>query len=362
MKRWMILLAAGLAVSRVLAGWETLTSTRLDPSRMVEVAQPNPVEMWFPVEAFLPECTEFTLLASIRNVATTNYVEELEIHGSMQYAIFAGATVSVDRAQATTEGGPELEEEQPWNYNTPLTLNANGQFSYANALPANISWNHYGDRSQGEPTVLCVNIETDSDLTLMIGAEEFEIEADIGRQRFNVELTTGDRSVSVAAASANATVKLGWATLPWIEFFDGGVIPNNSYGNFTDYQPYLYPNKPFVMFAFRGKIENNTLTTSFGFLTVTNEFWEVTTNHSVDANHFAKNSRARIVQSVPGGFDFEIDGERAWLMVGTYGAKLMDKWLTDSEIRRIADQDFKELHRRGYEFPGVSNEYWEQMQ
>ncbi|MBR4353764.1 MAG: hypothetical protein IKP97_00505 [Kiritimatiellae bacterium] len=362
MKRWMVLWAACLAASAVLAGWETLTSTRLDPSRMTEEVGTDILDMWCPANAFLPECTEFTLLKMWRSITTDDYAHFAETDTRSNYAIFASGHVSVEPARATAEGGPALEEEQPWDYDTPLTLNASGQFSYANALPANISWDHWGEYPDEAPTVLCINIETDSDLTLMIGAEEFEIEAAAGRQRLNVELTTGSRSVSVAASDPAATVKLGWATLPWIRFYDCGTIPNDPYGDFTAYMEYFNPGKPYVMFAIRGKIENGTLTTQMGFLSVTNEMWQTAITESVDANRFAKDSRVRVTRMVPGSFAAEYNGAKAWLGVAGYGQKLVDSWLTDAQIRRIADLDFKELHRRGATFPGVSNDYWEQIQ
>lgn len=359
MKRWMVLWAACVAVSRVLAGWEMLTQTRLDPSRMTESLSTNYVEMAYPVTCFLPECDAFTIVYMMQLRSSAEYRAYLDSIEGKTWVCSTHYNVTTAPARSTVEGGAELEDEQPWDYETPLSLNGAGQFASANALPADIV---YGSQTG---TVLCVNIETDSDLTLTIGAEEFEIEAASGRQRFNVPLTTGSRSVSVAAAAATASVKLGWATMDWIEFFDGGSMPGfDLNGDMSEVFDLTGPNMPWYMVVARSKIEDFTLTNQIGIYTVTNENWNVAYSHEVDTDRFEKDARSRMCLSVPAGFQaYDAEhGGHLYNGVAVWGAKAQTGWLSDAEIRRIADLDFKELHRRGATFPGVSNDYWEQIQ
>ena len=135
---------------------------------------------------------------------------------------------SPHRSLATREGGPELgptilsvpEDE-------PLALDANGDWSQAGALPSTydrggMSASSYED--QWTHGCYCVNVKTDTALTLTIGGVAKSIAPSAGMQIFNVNDLTASRDVSVHAASPDAVVYLALAENPLVRFYGGDMM------------------------------------------------------------------------------------------------------------------------------------------
>lgn len=350
-RRILAVLAAIAALAALAAPPYALMRTALDPTLMREISR-DPGDSIVTLTAFMPEpSAEWTVLVWQRATATATGLARIAANdtSAVSAAWNMAFLLSTEPARSTREGGAELADEQPWIYDTPLALDANGQFALADALPATIVNNTHTN------TVICVNVETDAALTLTFGAEERQISAKSGKQIFNVQLSTASRAVSVAAASPEATVKLGWGQQPFVKFYDAEhIMCMDTNGIF---QGTTGGDEPYIMAVCRAAISNGTLRVQTGYLTATNDNWLAVREQPTDAVRFAKDARMQFQTYVGAGMT-----NGCFSAFKTYGAKSAPQWLSDVQLRRIADLDTKTLHRRGETFPNTDQAYWDSIQ
>ena len=251
---------------------------------------------------------------------------------------------TTEMARSTLEGGPSVGDLLNDAYMVqPIPLSSNGTWS-ATCLPSEYScpstlsnkW-QYG--------CYCINLTTDTPLTLTVGGAELYVQATNCMIR-NILATSADRNVSIAAESANASVNLGIGVMPLIQFCSAGSFEGvNSHG--LDIGGGLRTNE-WRLVVVRGRIENGkaygitegwNATDKFELGETTNE---TTLAHS--RTTFARNARVRmLISNLAAGMVYE--GQS--IEIGLFGGKLLKGWLTDGEIEKIRDIDAAELHRRG---------------
>ena len=250
---------------------------------------------------------------------------------------------TTEMARSTLEGGPSVGDLLNDAYMVqPIPLSSNGTWS-ATCLPSEYScpstlsnkW-QYG--------CYCINLTTDTPLTLTVGGAELYVQATNCMIR-NILATSADRNVSIAAESANASVNLGIGVMPLIQFCSAGSFSGVDRTS-LDTGGGLRTNE-WRMVVVRGKIENGSAIGRTDAWSATERFIEevsVTTVLDIQRASFARNSRVRMmVVNVACGLVY--DGQE--IEIGLFGGKMLKGWLTDGEIEKIRDIDAAELHRRG---------------
>ena len=342
MRRLTILLFA-VAVLLALAGVaspELLAPPAFgDPTRMRAKAYANTVELH---TAFFGDgnATNFTLLCWMRWTPRANIPNE-----ALTWALpFVQVLVSADPARATREGGPELENLCSHRYEVPLALS--GGTWAATCLPA--TYDYPPSCSSWQYGCYCVNVETDTALTVNVGGAERSVAASNGvRQVFNIQAETASRAVSISAASNSARVKFGIAENPLVQFigsqFDAMGSSGTSQG---DHDIGGISSSEWRLVVARGVIVTNCVTVNVcGYNatsklecdnTVTQALWH-------PRSTFAKHARIRLTAASMMGLS--LDGQDDTLTL--YGYRVCRGWLSEAEILRMRDLDVAEMSRRG---------------
>jgi len=339
MRRSIPAVAAALLAGGTFAAPELLAPPRFgDPTVMCAASYSN---MFDVATAYFTDdrASNFTAIVWMKWTPRRDYYFESD------FVPFVISAVSADPARATREGGDELPDLQTHRYDTPLRL-VNGTWSETclttYAVPESLAGSR--DWPYG---CYCVNIETDTALTLNVGGAEKSISASPEKQIFNIMASSASRAVSIAAASANATVKFGIAENPLAQFVGAQFDNMNSSGSMSfDQYGGLSPTE-WRMIVVRGRIAAGSMTVHIcGYnataklqheRTSTQELWHPRAT-------FARNARLRLmVANVQGGTMIEGNPDVFTL----YGYRVFRGWFDDATIERIRDLDAAELQRRG---------------
>lgn len=336
MRRVALVLAA-LAVRGIFAASELLAPPRFaDPTRMCAYSCSNTMDI---ATAYFNDdgATNFTALVWIKWTPRSNFPADCAM------VPFVGSCVSADPARATREGGDALDDLQSHRYELPLALSGGtwGETCLTSYdCPSSLSgsaW-QYG--------CYCVNVETDSALTLNVGGTEKSIAASADKQIFNIQATSASRAVSISAASSSATVRFGIAENPLVQFCGAQFTDGNSTQGWDDGQAGgIVPNE-WRLIVVRGRIAANNVTVSICGYNASSKFVnEDTTQTSLwhSRTTFAKNARLRLtVGSLMGiGYDGQYD------VFTLYGFRVYRGWFDDATIERMRDLDAAEMTRRG---------------
>lgn len=258
--------------------------------------------------------------------------------------IFVHSNFSVEPARSTTEGGPGIPDLLNDAYMVqPVPLSSNGTWS-ATCLPSEYSCPSTL-KDQWQYGCYCINLTTDSPLTLTVGGAGLYIPVTNCMIR-NIQAVSADRSVTIAAESANASVNFGIGVNPLVQFCSAASFSGvNRYG--LDVGGGLRTNE-WRLVVMRGRIENGKAYGITEGWDATNKFeLGETTNETTLAHSrttFARNARVRmLISNLAAGMVFE--GQE--IEIGFFGGKMLKGWLTDGEIEKIRDIDAAELHRRG---------------
>lgn len=258
--------------------------------------------------------------------------------------IFVHSNFSVESARSTTEGGPGIPDLLNDNYMVqPVPLSASGTWQ-ANCLP-----NGYDCpdnlRDQWGYGCYVFNLTTDTPLTLTVGGSELYIPATNCMIR-NIQAVSADRTVTIAAESANAYINFGIGVNPLVQFCSAASFAGvNSHG--LDVGGGLRTHE-WRLVVVRGRIENGKAYGITEGWNATDKFELGETADETTLAHprttFARNARVRmLISNLAAGMVYE--GQS--IEIGLFGGKLLKGWLTDGEIEKIRDIDAAELHRRG---------------
>lgn len=339
MRRLTILLFAVLLALAGVASPELLAPPAFgDPTRMRAKAYANTVELH---TAFFGDgnATNFTLLCWMRWTPRGN------MPGDAQAWLipFINVSVSADPARATKEGGPELENLCSHRYDVPLTLS--GGTWGTTCLPA--TYDYPPSCSDWQYGCYCVNVETDTALTVNVGGAEQNVAASNGvRQVFNIKAESASRAVSISAANNNARVKFGIAENPLVQFigsqFDSmgadtaGGHPDKGGIASTEWR----------LVVARGMIATNCVTINVCGYNASSKF---ESNNTVSQalwhprSTFAKHARIRMTAASCLGLS--ADGQED--VITLYGYRVYRGWMSEADILRMRDLDVAEMTRRG---------------
>ena len=339
MRRLTILLFAVLLALAGVASPELLAPPAFgDPTRMRAKAYANAFELQ---SAFFGDgnATNFTLLCWMRWTPRANYPAE-----ASWACPFVMVSVSADPAQATKEGGPELENLCSHRYEVPLTLS--GGTWAATCLPA--TYDYPPSCSDWQYGCYCVNVETDAALTVNVGGAERNVAASNGvRQVFNIKAETASRAVSISAASNSARVKFGIAENPLVQFI-GAQFDSQGAQHMGTGSPSLggIASDEWRLVVARGLIATNCLTVSVcGFNATSQLDAQETCTQALwhPRATFAKHARIRL--SVASLMGLSLDGQDDTITL--YGYRVYRGWMSEADILRMRDLDVAEMTRRG---------------
>lgn len=283
---------------------------------------------------------------------------------------FVYTMVSTEPALYFSEGGdysPDLLGDAYWpvergGLGAKLPLSSTGTWS-ANCLPSSYDMpEDFAARDNWQYGCYTLNIITDTDLTVTVGGEERNIAASNEMQQVAFRCVSSDRSITVAAADADAEVYLCVAESPLRQFHCMQLFSTTTAGNYFGAREKALTNE-WRMVVMRGAIvqggaalELNALTFSavdpspIEDSTITKELWRPRADRC-----FARHSRIGFVIASCVGLK-DLNGE--YIRRNVWGAKIYPEWLDDDLILSIHDKDWDEMQRRGfsthYHFPEVN--------
>lgn len=280
--------------------------------------------------------TAFTAMAWVKWTPRAGYPAD------SAWCPFVMCDFTTESARSTSEGGPSLVNLSPVSEIENLPL-VRGRWS-ANCLPQ--TYEHPDSLENWQYGCYCINVTTDTGLTLNVAGEELYIPATNGMVR-NILAPTASRSVSVVAESASANVKFGIAEMPIVQFvgtqFDGMIDRTNA----SDPECGGLARGEWRLVVFRGSIVGNTMRARVcGYNAtdrlsntgdVSQEMWHQRTT-------FEKNSRFRFTVAHTVGLS---DGRGNDDTFDIYGFKCYRGDLSDRLVETMRDQDVAEMRRRG---------------
>ena len=352
------LLLVGSSALAVQMNYQLMQSKYADPTRMQVEWLKYPKIIPFDTSiGNVSNCNAWTSMVWLKQINPSLWVGEM-IRNANVTTIF-----SVRSGLSNKEGRKDiyLTNLCSWDYDTPLTLDSNGQWGATSILKAAADYDRGGNDDVFKYGVYTVNIQTDTDLTLTVGSAEKTVTASDEMQIFDIEPTADDRSVSIAAASADAVVKLGICENPAVEFLGGnGSLRNITSTSGARADRYQGVNDTeWFCYVLRAKInDDKTVTYQYGALYDNEDVWEAETTETpkwtAPNAYFQPYARIQTMCFWLGLAAITNDAAR----LGSYGGKLFNGWLDDDFISMVRDQDVTEMKRRGYSFPKTNPDYF----
>lgn len=254
--------------------------------------------------------------------------------------VFVQNDYTIETARSTTEGGPALNDllhGECLEYHVPLSPFGTWQsrcLPDAYDCPDNIAaqWG-YG--------CYCINVTTDTPFTLTVGGAELYVPVTNSMIR-NILAVSSDRTITIAAESTYARIKLGIAINPLVQFVSAGKSSGME-GSSTRFDPQYggLSQNEWRMIAVRGRVDGLAQTDTYNATSHFDLIDDATTEIAHPRATFARDARVRMLLGIITG------GLTDDLQIKYYGGKLLNGWLTDGEIERIRDIDAAELRRRG---------------
>ena len=251
-------------------------------------------------------------------------------------ALMAWASHSHEPARATLEGGDELPAFLDL---ARVPLSPSATWGASGIVPQDAAEVPGAGVYEGR-FIVCVNVDTTHDITLTVGGSELEIPATNGFVR-NLEVCKGDTSVTVAAASAAASVRLALAVNPWRQFFAGPAIDYMRDGD-RDW-PGTGITNCWTLLAWRGELRGGRLYETFDVIDREGVAFRRAGDTAYPAAAFVRDSRFRWYFSCMCGT--VVAGVRR--RIEAYGYRTAPRALTDAEIWRAWELDLAEIRRRG---------------
>lgn len=252
---------------------------------------------------------------------------------------FILAYYTAEAARSTQEGGPELPGIREF---APVSLSAGGTWSMS-GLPSEYEQpENFGYKWQYG--CFCVNVLTQTPLTMTVAGAEKQIPASASKQVFNILGEADDRSVTISAADPSAPVDFGIAVNPLIQFMGQDIGDTDVFSG--DWDGINVSNRC-TFIVLRCKIDaGHTTSTWCGECRQTDGHSLIETRAEPlwkERARFAKNARATFswcTWGVNPGYDYRC--------CEVYGKKMAMRWLSDAEIDRIYDADLEVIRARHY--------------
>ncbi len=262
---------------------------------------------------------------------------------------FVMGNCTAEAARATRDGGAQLTNLVTGTLEAQ-TIDVSGGSWAMECLPTGYAVPSTLEGTRWQYGCYCVNITTDTPLTLTVADTEIYIPATNGMVR-NVQGASASRYVFVEPESAAANVRFGIAEMPLRQFIgaqcdgtakDEQVISRESGGL----------DETWRMFALRARIDNGNMIVRMegytpgvrleGVQCVTQALWRA-------RGTFEKDAMFRL--NVVGW------GVTENLGISLCMEKMFDGWITDEQVERIRDLDVAELVRHGATFPEMAEDF-----
>lgn len=264
---------------------------------------------------------------------------------------FVMGSCTAEAARSTRDGGAPLTNLVTGTISDAQAIDVSSGSWAMECLPTGYAVPSTLADSQWQYGCYCINVTTDTPLTLSVADTEIYIQATNGMVR-NVQGSSSSRYVIVTPESASANVQFGIAEMPLHQFVgtqsdgrspDGGAqIGASEYGGLDE---------KWRMFAFRARIDEGKMIVRMDGYTpdvhltkvqcVTQELLRVRSTFEKDA----------MFRFSCAGFGVET------LTIGICLQKMLGEWITDEQIERIRDLDVAELVRHGATFPELAEDY-----
>jgi len=338
-----------------------LMRTNTDPSMMdFEATSGYPANITPFVSCTDGSSQEWTVIQWMRLAATNGVAISILSRGTVK------CLASTKQGLATKEGGHPVFTNLLAGVsddNTPLPLSGGawaGQIlPPASSYPCAGFWTNETERanaiSQFRYGCYVVNIKTDTPLTLTVGGTEKSVSASPDKQIFNLSASSEDRGVSVVASSASATVYLGMAENPMIEFF-GHTMQHSDRFQSVNGDPTLGfagLAEEWTMFVFRAKVlPSGSVTNRIDAFVWDRDYFTafdssdnagVFTPKVGPVSSFEREARISASISSMGGMEDK--------RLERYGTRFYYRWVEDSALSRIRDKDVIEMRKKGVVFP-----------
>lgn len=357
MKQILFVLAclANLAALTMPLDLALMQSKIIDPSQM------------YNIDCQYPDCT--SLLIGATKEGQTAWTAMVWVKSDESYHTRATVARPIPMMNFSTrqgisnaEGGTQvLTDLLPFGSDTPVPLDSEGHYVGLNVLPETYDDGGY-ESDDWQFGCYCVNLRTDTPLTLIVGGTEKQI-TEVGEKLiFNIKCETADRSVIVMSEDPSATVYLEIAENPLVEFYGDMISTMDDCGVGIDFDDVFsgftgIRDDEYTLIVAQAKVNpDKTLTYRMSAFLHDIDYWRdpvegVATKYQLPEACFGKESRIAMHFAAMAGL---IEGS----YLSVYGVKLFDKWLDDSYITMIRDQDIAEMRRRGYPVPEHDVDYW----
>lgn len=269
-------------------------------------------------------------------------------HANLLVPPFVMGSCTAEAARPTREGGAPLTNLVTGTVSDAQTIDVSSGSWARECLPTGYAVPSTLAGSQWQYGCYCINVTTDTPLTLSVADTEIYIPATNGMVR-NVQGSSASRHVIVTPESASASVQFGIAEMPLHQFVGAQSDCADLGGEFHTDQGGL--DETWRMFAFRARIDNGKMIVRMDGYTpgtrlekvqcVTQDLFRVRSTFEKDAM-FRMNCA---------GFGIET------ITVGMCMAKMFEGWITDEQVERIRDLDVAELVRHGATFPELAEDF-----
>lgn len=347
MRRFLIIVAglAALAACGTAAHW-MLARPRMNPR--MSYALNGPRELPYPLWA---EPTRGYASGGETGVTMVAWLKYSSTLGQLIIPPFVMGSCTAEAARSTRDGGAELTNLVTGTVSDAQAIDVSGGSWAALCLPAAYLVPSTLASSQWQYGCYCINISTDTPLTLSVADTEIYIPATNNMVR-NVQGSSASRYVIVTPESASANVQFGIAEMPLHQFVgaqsDSMGPDGASLGGATEYGGL---DETWRMFAFRARIEGTNMVVQMdGYRPgahleksqcVTQALLRVRSTFEKDAM-FRMSVCASAVSNIT---------------LGVCMSKMFDGWLDDAQVERIRDLDVAELVRHGATFPELAEDY-----
>lgn len=336
---------AALAAVGVSTQW-MLARPRMNP-RMNYALNP-PRELPYPL---WPEPTRGYASGGETGVTMIAWMKYSSTYAQTIVPPFVMASCTAEAARSTRDGGAPLTNLVAGTISDAQTIDVSGGSWALECLPTGYAVPSTLADSQWQYGCYCINISTDTPLTLSVADTELFIPVTNNMVR-NVQGSSASRYVIVTPEIASASVQFGIAEMPLHQFVgaqsdstdgeSGAVLGATEFGGLDE---------TWRMFAFRARIADGKMIVQMDGYTPGAHLEKtqcVTQNLFRVRSTFEKDAMFRFSCA---GFGVET------VTIGICLQKMFDGWITDEQVERIRDLDVLELARHGAVFPELAEDF-----
>ena len=264
---------------------------------------------------------------------------------------FVMASCTAEAARSTRDGGAALTNLVTGTLSDAQTIDVSGGSWAAECLPGAYLVPSTLASSQWQYGCYCINISTDTPLTLSVADTEIYVPATNEMVR-NVQGSSDSRWCIVTPESASASVQFGIAEMPLHQFVGAQSDPSSpNTGVSVGESDMGGLAETWRMFAFRARIEGTNMVVQMdGY----------THGTRLEKSQCVTQAMLRVRSTFEQDAMFRMSGGAFAVSNKTFGicmSKMFDGWLDDAQVERIRDLDVAELVRHGATFPELAEDY-----